>query len=179
MEPSPELIRAMLTVCRVLNELAIPYCLIGGLAVSMLATPRATGDIDLAVLIDAARRKQLLAELQRSFVIVQDKPLMKLERATIWRLVLKDQAHADELVIVDFVLADKPVYARALSDPATIEIDGTRMQVARPEKLLAIKEFCGRPQDIADAQSLRDALEREKNVRHELVSCRRRSARRA
>lgn len=163
MEPAPELIAAMLAVCRVLNQLAIPYCLIGGLAVSMLATPRATGDIDLAVLIDAAQRTKMLAELQRVFVIVQDKPLMQLKRATIWRLVLKDRVRPEELVIVDFVLADKPVYADALAHPVGIEVEGTRVQVARPEQLLAIKEYCGRPQDIADAQALRDALKRTRS----------------
>lgn len=160
METSPELIRAMLAVCGILNTLAIPYCVIGGLAVSMLAIPRATGDIDVAVLLDAGQRERLLAALRRAFVIVQDKPLMKLRRATIWRLILKDKERPDELVILDFVLADKPVYAEALVDPLAVEVRGTRVQVARPERLIAIKKYSGRPQDIADAQALLDVTRR-------------------
>jgi len=124
----------------------------------MLTTPRATGDIDVVVLLDEARRATLPDALQSAFVVVQNKPVMEFERAHIWRLILRHHTMPDELLVLDIILADRPVYTAALDDPLIIPIDDVPIRVARPECLLAIKEYAGRPRDLLDAAALRQAM---------------------
>jgi len=158
MDTGATLTAALLDVCRVLNGAGVPYCLAGGLAVSMLTTPRATGDIDVVVLVDEALRATLPGMLGPAFVIVQNKPVMDFERARIWRLILRHASIRDELLVLDIILADRPVYTAALDDPLIIPIDDVPIRVARPECLLAIKEYAGRPRDLLDAAALRQAM---------------------
>jgi hypothetical protein len=158
MDAGPTLTAALLDVCRALNGAGVSYCLVGGLAVSMLTTPRATADIDVVVLVDDAVRASLPGMLGPAFVIVQNKPVMDFERARIWRLILRHARRADELLVLDIILADRPVYTAALDDPLCIPVDAVPVRVARPECLLAIKEYAGRPQDLLDAAALRQVM---------------------
>ena len=52
----------LIDLCSLLNDEQIDFCLIGGLAVAILAKPRATEDIDLLILINEekipSRRRQ-------------------------------------------------------------------------------------------------------------------------
>jgi predicted nucleotidyltransferase len=64
MEPTPDLLRALVDVTQALTEAGVPYALIGGLAVGIQSEqPRATLDVDLAVSTQTARARvvELLA----------------------------------------------------------------------------------------------------------------------
>ena len=50
-----DLFYTLKSMCALLNEEHLDYCLIGGLAVAILAKPRATEDIDFLVLIEESR----------------------------------------------------------------------------------------------------------------------------
>jgi hypothetical protein len=47
-----DLFDTLKSLCTLLNDEHVDYCLIGGLAVAILAKPRATEDIDLLILIE-------------------------------------------------------------------------------------------------------------------------------
>ena len=66
MDTGATLTAALLDVCRTLNGASVPYCLAGGLAVTMLTTPRATAYIDVVVSDNMAtktRRHEEIAAL--------------------------------------------------------------------------------------------------------------------
>ena len=47
--PPESFIEDLLNVCSTLNQLQVPYMLIGGLAVALWAAPRATVDLDFII----------------------------------------------------------------------------------------------------------------------------------
>ena len=107
MEIAKSLIETLKQLCSVFKAANIKFCLIGGLAVGILAKPRATEDIDLLVLI-GKENKEIIAKLFRdNFEVIQDHDLMYFKQATIWRMVIKDSFTTDNgFVIIDMVFAD-------------------------------------------------------------------------
>lgn len=158
MEIGTSLFETLKHLCSILNKVQSTYCLIGGLAVGILAKPRATEDIDLLVLMDEDSMESLRKLLKQHFQVIQDHDLMHFKNGTLWRIVISDSFSADNgIVIVDIVFADREVYRNALADTIRLEIDGTVIPVVRPEHLIEIKKLSNRPVDLLDIQALQDA----------------------
>jgi len=62
---------------------------------------------------------------------------------------------------VDFLLADNEAYKEAVLNPVELIIDNVKIPVASPENLINIKKLAGRPQDLLDIESLREALKQQ------------------
>lgn len=141
-------------------EAGIKFCLVGGLAVDMLANPRATEDIDLLVLLDEQELDRL-ADLFGTCMRIVNKPaLMRFANATKQRFVVQAPGGPDGgLVIVVVLVADNAVYRNALKDIFTIFIDGVPIPVPSREGLIAIKKLSNRPQDISDIAALQEERE--------------------
>ena len=60
MEIAKELLETLKSLCVLLRDARVEFCLIGGLAVAIQAKPRATEDIDLLVLIDEQQIQTLI-----------------------------------------------------------------------------------------------------------------------
>jgi len=158
MEIGTALFETLKHLCSVLNKAQSAYCLIGGLAVGILAKPRATEDIDLLMLMGEDSVESLRKLLRHHFDVIQDHDIMHFRNCTIWRIVVSDSFPEDNgLVIVDIVFADREVYKNALADTICLEIDDTVIPVVRPEHLIEIKRLSGRPVDLLDIQALQDA----------------------
>lgn len=125
----------------------VRYAVIGAVARNAWAPPRATTDIDLAVVVAADTYRVLLAELDRRGVSLQ-------------RTVTSDQA----AVVPDIALLEGPpgIVRRAdlLVAKTDFEIEaersvthdiGVRCHVVRPEHLIVYKLIAGRPRDFSDA----------------------------
>lgn len=156
MEIAKNLIETLKRLSIILDEAHIPYCLIGGLAVGILAKPRATEDIDLLILLEEEGKDPLANLLRKHFTIIHDDTTMHFKDATIWRVVFSSPIEIDEcLVIVDFLFADNDIFRKAIQDPVYIKIDNEKVAVAKPESLIAIKQLSNRPQDLIDIESIR------------------------
>jgi hypothetical protein len=150
------------TLCVLLNRSRIDYCLIGGLAVAILAKPRATEDIDLLILMDEQERPTIASLIKKKFEVIQDNNVMHFENATIWRIVLASPVpDATGFVIVDFLLADNDIYREAVRSPINLTLGNVTIPVASPENLIRIKELSNRPQDLLDIASLKESLDRK------------------
>ncbi|MCX8042742.1 MAG: hypothetical protein N3B18_01285 [Desulfobacterota bacterium] len=88
MEISKGIVETLKRVSRCFTEAGIKFCLVGGLAVGMLAKPRATEDIDLLVLLDENDLPRLADLLGACTTIVNRLPLMRFANATIQRLIV-------------------------------------------------------------------------------------------
>ena len=161
MEIAKSLIETLKKLCLLFGEAHIKFCLIGGLAVGILARPRATEDIDLLVLIDESKKETIGKFIRNNFEVIQDHNLMRFKEATIWRIVIKDAFTNDSgLVIIDLVFADNEVYEKAVKDVITIQIDRVDIPVVKPENLIRIKRLSNRPRDLLDIQAIEESIDR-------------------
>ena len=160
-----DLFDTLKSLCALLNDEHVDYCLIGGLAVAILAKPRATEDIDLLILIEEQQIRSLVELLKKRFKIIEVKNVMHFKSATICRTIVA--AISDEnggIVVVDFLLADHDIYREALRDPLILTVDGEKIPVARPECLISMKKLSNRPQDLIDIAALKESLKDQSNV---------------
>jgi hypothetical protein len=158
MEIGTALFETLKHLCSVLNSEQIRYCLIGGLAVGMLAKPRATEDIDLLMLINEDSAGPVRNLLKKHFDVIQDDNVMHFKNCTIWRTVIRESFTKDKgIVIIDIVFADREIYKNAVANALRIETDGILIPVASPEHLIEIKKLSGRPVDLLDIQALQEA----------------------
>lgn len=161
MEIARGLIETLKKLCLVFNEAQVKFCLIGGLAVGILARPRATEDIDLLVLIDESKKETIAKLIRNNFEVVQDHNLMRFKQTTIWRIVIKDAFTKNNgLVIIDLVFADNEIYEKAVQDIITIQIDEVDIPVVKPENLIRIKRLSNRPRDLIDIRELQESIDR-------------------
>jgi hypothetical protein len=156
MDIARDLLNTLKSLCILLSEARVDYCLIGGLAVAILAKPRATEDIDFLILIEEQNKSTITDLIKKKFEVIQDNNVMHFENATIWRTILGSPA-GDEtsFVIVDFLLADNEIYREAVLHPMNLTIDHVTIPVATPENLIRIKELSNRPQDLLDIAALK------------------------
>ena len=161
MDIARDLFETLKSVCALLHDAEVKCCLIGGLAVGILAKPRATEDIDLLILIEENKLPSLTVLLKKKFEVIQERNIMHFEKATIYRTILGSPA-ADKtgLVIVDFILADNDLYREAVLNPLNLIVDDVIIPVAKHEYLIKIKNLSNRPQDLLDIASLKEVLEK-------------------
>jgi hypothetical protein len=155
MEIAKDLLNALKTCCDLFNEEGLSYCLIGGLAVGIVSRPRATEDIDFLMTIDERNHEKITALLKKRFDVVQVQDVMRLQDASIWRILLRNRSTADRaLIIVDLMSADRDDLEKTLINRMFIELDGVSIPVAAPCDLAEIKRRSGRPQDMLDAEAI-------------------------
>ena len=161
MDIAQDILKTLKSLCILLSEARINYCLVGGLAVAILAKPRATEDIDFLILVEEQKRSSIADLIKKKFEIIQDDQVIHFKNATIWRTVLgSPSSDTARFVIVDFLLADNEAYREAVLNPLELTIDNVKIPVASPENLINIKKIAGRPQDLLDIESLKEALTR-------------------
>ena len=156
MEIANNLLSALTSISKILNDLNIKYCLIGGLAVGILAKPRATEDIDFLVLINNEEKTKLLEKLEETFNVIQNHKPIILNKTRIWRIILNPKgSEGYEFIVLDFIISDNDTYNNALNDVISVKIDNININVVSPEHLIKIKEISGRPKDLLDIEELR------------------------
>lgn len=141
-----ELRHLVLGVSRLLNELGLEHCLIGGLAVAARGYPRATRDVD--------------------FLIAPPGPLAHvLERAQAMglRLAPEDRELAEAGILflstedatrVDLIVAEGEAELAMLRAAEAVYFGADAVPVMAVEDLIAMKLAAGRSRDEADAEAL-------------------------
>ncbi|MEW6586471.1 MAG: nucleotidyl transferase AbiEii/AbiGii toxin family protein [Nitrospirota bacterium] len=145
------LLRSVREVCRFLDEEAIEYMLVGGMAVSIWAEPRATFDIDFLVSIglgDFDNLKHRLTESGR-FVFVHGKPMI-FGKVSLLRATLKSNTN----VSVDFMFVDDLFKSEALKRKEALQLTDFPIKISAPEDLIILKLLSGRQQDRLDATKI-------------------------
>jgi hypothetical protein len=154
-EISNNLINTLTDVADILNNLQIKYCLVGGLAVSMLSKPRATEDVDFLILLEHGQQEELVYELKKKFDIIQNKKPIQFKNITIWRLVVKEKDSVDyDFTVLDFLFGENKIYNNALDNSINIIINNTKIKVANIKSLIEMKRISGRRIDLIDIEEL-------------------------
>jgi Nucleotidyl transferase AbiEii toxin, Type IV TA system len=150
---------AVAEAATILDELAVPHMLIGGLAVSAWGEARATLDVDLSLWVEPERLASTVAMLCSRLEALPGEPL-QFARET--RVLPMRSSHGIRL---DLVFAALPAEQALIARAHTMQIGGRSVKVAAVEDLIWMKLISERPQDIDDARRLvrrfRRTLDRE------------------
>ena len=148
-EGPPEPFQTLGIILRLLTHTNTPHAMIGGWAVNAWGVSRATADVDL--LANYPRPpKELLDALAESFVAEwrapgDDDPIDGLIRVT---------SAAKPGLEIDLLRAAKAADRGALERATTVELEGLKIPLVRPEDLLAMKLQAGGGLDWQDAKAV-------------------------
>jgi len=137
-------------IVAVLDAAGIAYALVGGLAVSIYAAPRATEDVDLLLGRDQLERAvEALASL--GFRCAGAPMSVAGGRLDIQRLIKID---GSDLVPVDLLTPKDPTLATLLAGRKVVAWEGGHLSIVSLAGLRALKRLRGSAQDLADLEAL-------------------------
>jgi hypothetical protein len=125
----------------------VRYALVGGLAVSAWATPRATGDADLYAEMPERARGAIERELvARGFHV----PAMReeLERFGVFR------SRSPAGIFLDVFDSAGPLGEAILDRRREVDVEGRKVWTIAPEELVVLKLFSERGRDFDDVVTL-------------------------
>jgi hypothetical protein len=138
----------LVTVVRALDGAGIDYALVGGLAVGVWGSPRATKDIDLLVQPnDVTRAKDAVRACGYTLAAL---PMQFADGMELHRV---SKVRDGQLMTVDFILVNRNLEP-AWQSRERRETEATPLSVISRDALIAMKLAAGRPQDQADAIKL-------------------------
>ena len=157
------LIESLKELCFFLENSAIEYMLVGGLAVGIWGAPRATVDIDFLVSMKTDDYNILRKKLIESekFIFIYDEP-MTFARISFMRATLK----SNKDISIDFLFADDDFKNEALRRKETIQVAGFSVNVTTPEDLVILKLLSGREQDRLDAKKILEIQKGNLDMEH-------------
>jgi hypothetical protein len=92
-------------IAEVLEQLEIPYCVVGSLASSFHGVPRATADVDLIADINQVHIGRLSHELKQEFYVDEDRIRKAVHARSSFNII-----HLETMFKIDvFVLKDDPI----------------------------------------------------------------------
>ena len=123
---------------------------IGGVAVSLIAQPRFTNDIDAVIWVESGRWQSLVdSGAHHGFVPRIQDPVRFAQRSRV--LLMK---HAGTEIGIDLSCGVLPFEREVIDNAVAIEVGGLQFRVARPEDLIIMKAVAQRPKDLADIESI-------------------------
>lgn len=140
-----------------LSDAGVDFVVVGGMARTLLGSPRITKDLDISYSRDRANLvalgEVLIALNARLRGVPEALPFVPDER-TLQRVSLltleTDAGWLDLLLDPD----GSPGYAELRSHAERVDINGRVVRVAGVEDMIAMKRAAGRPQDLADIAEL-------------------------
>ena len=146
MSANSSLEAALATAIEELDGASIPYMLIGGLALSAWALPRATLDVDLTLWVAAEDRDRVWDFLSARYVARMADAREFIRKTGVLRATTR------EGVRLDFIFAAFP-FERTMIERAPVRhIGNVAVRVARLEDLIRLKLPSPRPRDQEDVR---------------------------
>jgi len=133
-----------------MSELALPWMVIGGVAVIAAGVPRETIDVDAAVLGRGSDLDALLSALGRNGIVPRIENAREFARE---RQVLLLR-HEESGVTMEISFAWLPFEEQALARANRLDVDGLLVPIAQPEDLMVYKVTAWRERDRADVERL-------------------------
>ena len=146
------LFQALRRILSVLEELGVPYALIGGLALPFYGVVRATEDMDLLILLSAIEMDTLAGNISRkgfSAKARKGSPGDPLVGVVVVEVPLEGGG-----VTCDLLLPSARWQSQAVRNAGTFEVEGSQVRVVQARDLFLLKLYADGPQDSLDAASL-------------------------
>ena len=132
-----------------LSDAKIDFLLVGAYAVAAHGHPRATGDLDLWVRPDAETAPKVYRVLAEFGAPLHDLTVDDLATPGMVFQIGIEPSRIDILTAISGVAFDD-----AWENTLNIELDDIKLNVIGRDDLIVNKRACGRPKDIADAETL-------------------------
>lgn len=137
-------------IIRALNEAEIPYAVVGAVAVSLYARPRATQDIDLLIPEESWEPvRPIMADLGYTLL-----PFPTTVSAGQIRIHRVTRLEGVDFLCVDFLLPLDPGLLWLLRDRVHATTEGIDLWVIGLRGLRTLKRLRGSAQDLADLEAL-------------------------
>ena len=144
--------QALRKIISVLENLGVPYALIGGLALAFYEVVRATKDLDLLILLSPAEMAKLAGQLTAN-----ELPASARKGApgdpVVGVVVVQVPVDGGQLTC-DLVLPSSRWQSEAVRNARTFEVEGSPVRVVQARDLFLLKLHAGGPQDLLDASQL-------------------------
>ena len=132
-----------------LNEFNVRYLLVGGWAVGIYGTPRATKDIDFLVDVDDENIEKLQKALYKFGAPTVESKVFQ-EKGSVFRL-------GRSPVQIDIINEASGIsFNGCYSRRNVISVEDTQISIISKEDLIKNKKASGRTRDLADAESLEE-----------------------
>jgi hypothetical protein len=139
---------ALLEVATALDDLRVPYMVIGGFANLRWGKPRLTQDIDFKVELDESRWGDALAMLSRRFRILVDEPIGFLRETRVLPVATRNGVRAD------LVVAGLPYESEAIRRAIAVRVAARDVRLCTAEDLVLHKVLSDRPRDREDVEGI-------------------------
>jgi len=147
-------IERLLAAARALAETTRqPVVVIGGIARSVWASPRATLDLD--VVYGGERLEDVVAASATIGLLAVPEEVAALSSSCMTRLRLPDQPTGP--VRLDVLAASHPYHRRMIARSRELERFGRWLRFACPEDVILLKLLADRPRDRLDVQAILEA----------------------
>ena len=148
-EPEFDIRAELFDILRAAESAGVPYCLVGGWAVSFHAVPRATEDIDVMTLPESA--DEVAAVIESCGFFESAEPWTFRSGVTLRRFA---KCKGRDVLLTDLMLAPEGPHRDAVERPDRHESDGLRFNLIARGPLIEMKKAAGRPQDLYDLANL-------------------------
>ncbi len=146
--------KALRSLSTYLEERALAYMVIGGVANLAWGMPRSTFDIDVTVWVPAGTEPALIAGLCATFTALPAEP----EKFALETRVLPLEVEGFR---VDLILGQLPYEEQAIRRARLMDMGGgVRVRMCSPEDLIVHKILSERPQDLEDVRGIVRAQEK-------------------
>lgn len=143
-----ELEQGLVTLVGLLDQVRVPYMVVGGLASIVWGEPRATLDIDVVVWVPEPEIAALVAKLAADlpplvsdpFDFIQNTRVLPLQSSSGFR--------------IDLIFGMLPFEEQAIGRAVTFQLQGVNVKFCSAEDLILMKIISERDQDIADARAV-------------------------
>jgi predicted nucleotidyltransferase len=150
---------ALHQLTRVLDELRIPYMVIGGIANLVWGEARATQDVDVTVSISEERTAEVVEALGQHLTLLPNDPVAFLRQTRVLPMTTASG------VGIDLIRAGLPYEEAAIARAQFVDLGGAQVRVAGAEDLILHKLVSERLRDREDVAGVirrqRAKLDRE------------------
>jgi len=151
-KPPGDLFEVLSSLVRWFNHQKVPYTLIGGVAVGLVAQPRATLDVDAVVWMDLAEAASFIESAEKfgfEARVADAIGFVRTNRVLLLR-------HRESKIGIDVSFGILPFEREMLDRALPIDIGDTVVKVATPEDLIILKAVAHRKRDLIDIDNLLD-----------------------
>ncbi|MCI0390253.1 MAG: nucleotidyltransferase [Acidobacteria bacterium] len=151
---SDEFILALQALFEWLEAEQVPGASIGGVAVSLIAQPRVTQDIDVLVWLEESRWETFIQSGRKYGIVPRINDALDFARQS--RVLLLN--HEPSSISIDVSLGALEFERELIERAVTLELGGLTMKVPTPEDLVITKAVAQRPKDLADIDAIASAV---------------------
>ena len=140
----------LIALQNVLNHFEGQGIVIGGIAASLLGTPRLTADVDALILLSVDDIPKLV-EIAKSEGLAERIPDAQAFARKNRVLLLR---HVESKIGIDISLGLLPFEEEMVAHREEYQLEGIKIHLPTPENLIVMKAIAHRPKDLLDIQGL-------------------------